>query len=71
MMTPNGNIFRVTARCCPFVMGIQCSPDSGFPSQRPGMQSFDIFFDLRQQTAEQTIERPVISDATALIMTSQ
>ena len=40
----------------------------GFPSQSPVTRSFDIFFDL--QTLEQTIEKPVIGDALALIMTS-
>ena len=48
------------------------SPVTGeFPSQRPATRNFDIFFDLRlNQTAQQTIETPVISDAIGLIMTS-
>ena len=41
----------------------------GFPSQRQVTRIFDIFFDL-QQTVEQTIETPLMSDAIALIMTS-
>ena len=41
----------------------------GFPSQRPVTQSFDIFFDLPEQTAEQTIEAPVIWDSIAPFMT--
>ena len=36
----------------------------GFPTQRPVTRSFDA-----EQTAEQTIETPVIRDAIALIMT--
>ena len=39
----------------------------GLPSQRPVRRSFDVFF---EQTAEQTIEKPVIWDAIAVIMTS-
>ena len=38
MTSSNGNIYRVTG---PFVRGT-----GGFPSQRPVMQSFDVFFDL-------------------------
>ena len=42
------------------------SPVTGeFPSQRPVTRSFDVFFDLRLNT----IDTPVIWDATALIMT--
>ena len=44
------------------------SVTSGFPSQRT--RSFDVFFDLPDQTVEQTIGAPVIWDAIALIMTS-
>ena len=40
---------------------------SGFPSQRPVTQSFDMFFDLH---LKQTIETLVISDANVLIMMS-
>ena len=43
---------------------------SGFPSQRPVTQSFDVFLSVPQQTVEQTMEMPVIWDAIALIMTS-
>ena len=43
-----------------------------FPSQRPVTRSFDIFFDLcLKQIVEQTMETPVIWDASALIMTSE
>ena len=38
--------------------------------QRPVAQSFDVFFDVHEQTVEQTIETLVIWDAIALIMTS-
>ena len=41
-----------------------------FPSQRPVTRSFDVFFDLPEQTVEQTLETPVIWDAIPLIMTS-
>ena len=41
----------------------------GIPSQRPVTQSFDVFFDLPEQTIEQTIETLVIWDAIALLMT--
>ena len=47
------------------------SPVTGeIPSQKPVTQSFDLFFDLRLKTAEQTIVRSVIWDAIELIMTS-
>ena len=39
----------------------------------PVTRSFDVFFDVfwtPEQTVKQTIETPVIWDATALIMTS-
>ena len=39
----------------------------GFPSQRPVVRNFDVFFD---QTVEQAIETPVTWDAIVLIMTS-
>ena len=42
----------------------------GFPSQRPGTRSFDIFLDLLEQTFKGTIKTPVTWDAIALIMTS-
>ena len=43
----------------------------GFPSQRPVARSYDVFFDLRlKQTVEQTVEKPVIWDDIALIMTT-
>ena len=38
----------------------------GFPSQRPMTHSFDVFF---EQTVEQNIATPVISDAIVAIMT--
>ena len=41
-----------------------------FPSQRPMMRSFDVFFDLRLNTIEQTIDTLVVWYAIALIMTS-
>ena len=41
-----------------------------FLSQRPVTRSFEIFFDAPEQTAEESIETPVIWDAMALIMTS-
>ena len=34
-------------RYWPFVRGIHRSPPGEFPAQRPVMQSFDVFFDLR------------------------
>ena len=44
---------------------------SGFPSQKPVTQSFDVFFDLcPEQTALQTIKMQVIWDAIVLIMMS-
>ena len=47
------------------------SPVTGeFPSQRPVTWSFVVFLSAPEQTVEQTIETPVIRDATALIMTS-
>ena len=42
----------------------------GFPSQRPVMRSFYIFFHLPDRTIEQTIETPLIWDTIAPIMTS-
>ena len=60
MKSSNGNIFRVTG---PPVTG-------GFPSQKPEMHSFDVFFDLCLTKGEQTIETPEIWDAIVLIMTS-
>ena len=45
------------------------SPAIGeFPSQRPVTRSFDVFFDMPEQTAEQTIAAPVIWDVIALSM---
>ena len=42
MTSSNGNIFRVTAICA------GNSPVPGeFPTQRPVMRSFDVYFDLR------------------------
>ena len=48
------------------------SPITGkFPSQRPVMRSFDVFFDLHlNKRLSKQIETPVIWDAIALIMTS-
>ena len=49
------------------------SPVTGeFPSQKPVIRSFDVFFDvhLKKKTVEQTIETPEIWDAIAPIMTS-
>ena len=46
------------------------SPVTGeFPSQRPVTRSFELFFDLRKKTVEQTIETPVIRNAIAPIKT--
>ena len=42
MMTSNGNIFRVTGPLCGEFTG-----PGEFPTQRPVMRSFDVFFDLR------------------------
>ena len=53
--------------------GVQCysSVTDEFPSQRPVTRRFDVFFDLcPQQTAEQTIETPVVWDTIIPIMTS-
>ena len=45
MTSSNGSIFRVTGHCA------GNSPVSGeFPTQRPVMQSFDVYFDLRPNT---------------------
>ena len=41
----------------------------GVPSQRPVMQSFDFFWSAAEQTFEQIIETPVISDTIMPIMT--
>ena len=47
------------------------SPVTGeFPSQRPKTPSFDVLFDLHLNQQLRNTETPVISDATALIMTS-
>ena len=47
------------------------SPVTGeFPAQRPVPRSFDVSFDVRELTFEQTIVRLVIWDAIVLIMTS-
>ena len=40
-----------------------------FHSQRPVTRSFDVFFDLRLNKRQQTIETPVIWDAIAPTMT--
>ena len=42
----------------------------GSPSQRPVTRSLDVFLSLPEQTVRQTIETPVIWDATEPIMTS-
>ena len=42
MMSSNENIFRVTGPLCGEFTG-----PGEFPTQRPVMQSFDVFFDLR------------------------
>ena len=42
----------------------------GFPSQRSVKRSFDIFFDVTEQTTELTIQVPVIWYAMPLIVTS-
>ena len=42
---------------------------SWFPSQRPVMQSFDVFLSAPEQLIEQTIETLVIWDAITLIVT--
>ena len=42
-----------------------------FPSQRPATLSFDIFvWSAPEQTVEQTMEKLLIQDAIALIVTS-
>ena len=41
MMSSNGNIFRVTGPLCGEFTG-----PGEFPTQRPVMRSFDVFFDL-------------------------
>ena len=40
------------------------------PSQRLMTRGFDVFFDLTEQTVQQTIETLVIWEAIALIMAS-
>ena len=42
MTSSNGNIFRVTGPLCGEFIG-----PSEFPTQRPVMRTFDVFFDLR------------------------
>ena len=42
----------------------------GLPSHRPVTQSFDVFVNVPEQTAEQTLEMLVIWGAMVLIMTS-
>ena len=42
MTSSNGNIFRVTGPLCGEFTG-----PGEFPTQRPAMRSFDVFFDLR------------------------
>ena len=42
MTSSNGNIFRVTGPLCGEFTG-----PGEFPTQRPVMRSFDVFFDLR------------------------
>ena len=68
MTSSNGNIFHVTGPLCrEFTGNAGNSLVIGeFPSERPVMQSFDVFFDL----CLQTIVRLVIWDANVLIMTS-
>ena len=44
--------------------------NSGFPSQRPVTRNFEVFFDLSEQTVEQTFRMPVIRDALLYIKTS-
>ena len=67
MTSSNGNISALLALCegNPPVTG-------GFPSQRPVTRSLDVFYDLRlkKKPIEQRIEKPVIWEAIALIMTS-
>ena len=43
MTTSNGNIFRVAGPLCREFTGHRW-----FPSQRPVVRGFDVFFDLRQ-----------------------
>ena len=64
MMTPlNGNIFSVNGP----VWG-ESTSHRWIPSQRPVTRSFDFFSPVPEQTAEQTIETPVIYDVIALII---
>ena len=58
----NGNIFRVTGP-----LWRESTGHRWIPSHSPVTWSFDVFF---EQTVEQTLETPVIPDATAPIMTS-
>ena len=67
MTSSNGNIFRVTGPLC----GEFTSPGE-FPTQRPVMWSFDVFFDLHlnKWLSKQQWVRLVIWDAIVVIMTS-
>ena len=49
MTSSNENIFRVTGPLCGEFTG-------EFPTQVPVTRSFDVLFDLRLNTVEQTIE---------------
>ena len=44
--------------------------DRGIPLTKASDVELDVFFDLRLKTVEQTIEKLVVWDAIALIMTS-
>ena len=63
MTSSNGNIFRVTGPLWGEFTG-----DRWIPLTKAS--DAELFFDLPEQTIEQTIERLVIWDAIALIMTS-
>ena len=57
-------------RYWPFLCEGNPPVNSGFPPQRPVTRNFDIFFDLSEQTVEQTFGTPVIWDALLHIKTS-
>ena len=64
MTSSNENIFRVTGP-----LWGESTSHRWIPAQRPMMWNFDVFFDLRLETVEQTVETPVIWDAIERIMT--
>ena len=65
MTSSNANIFRVTGPLCG-----EFTSHRWIPLTMASDAGYDVFFDLPEQTAEQTLETPVIWDAIVPIMTS-